>query len=204
MPLAMRAPHRSRLPGIGPNKPGTIGIPYPGNAMRVVHITDPRFPWLSESCMRRPFGGVDLRSSPPARDFGSGLTRIPRRLHGPRSKRSLAFQWARRVSNLRPLACEASALPLSYAPQGTCDCKGPPGDRGPPRHPRWDSRAQGGARRSDELLLERGRAEWTNGRPFNPGLLPLDVYIPPTSSGMDVPSRGEVLPRWGPRESYWG
>src|SRR3954471_17827952 len=24
--------------------------------------------------------------------------------------------WARRVSNLRPLACEASALPLSYAP----------------------------------------------------------------------------------------
>src|SRR3954447_17413519 len=29
--------------------------------------------------------------------------------------RSLAA-WARRVSNLRPLACEASALPLSYAP----------------------------------------------------------------------------------------
>ena len=26
------------------------------------------------------------------------------------------FLWARRVSNLRPLACEASALPLSYAP----------------------------------------------------------------------------------------
>src|SRR3954452_9819127 len=26
--------------------------------------------------------------------------------------------WARRVSNLRPLACEASALPLSYAPWG--------------------------------------------------------------------------------------
>ncbi len=26
--------------------------------------------------------------------------------------------WARRVSNLRPLACEASALPLSYAPSG--------------------------------------------------------------------------------------
>ena len=25
-------------------------------------------------------------------------------------------RWARRVSNLRPLACEASALPLSYAP----------------------------------------------------------------------------------------
>ena len=30
-------------------------------------------------------------------------------------------KWARRVSNLRPLACEASALPLSYAPQGTAD-----------------------------------------------------------------------------------
>lgn len=26
-------------------------------------------------------------------------------------------EWARRVSNLRPLACEASALPLSYAPE---------------------------------------------------------------------------------------
>jgi hypothetical protein len=26
--------------------------------------------------------------------------------------------WARRVSNLRPLACEASALPLRYAPSG--------------------------------------------------------------------------------------
>ena len=25
-------------------------------------------------------------------------------------------QWARLVSNQRPLACEASALPLSYAP----------------------------------------------------------------------------------------
>jgi hypothetical protein len=26
--------------------------------------------------------------------------------------------WARQVLNLRPLACEASALPLSYAPVG--------------------------------------------------------------------------------------
>jgi hypothetical protein len=25
--------------------------------------------------------------------------------------------WARQVLNLRPLACEASALPLSYAPE---------------------------------------------------------------------------------------
>ena len=29
-----------------------------------------------------------------------------------------SIAWARRVSNLRPLACEASALPLSYAPSG--------------------------------------------------------------------------------------
>ena len=28
--------------------------------------------------------------------------------------------WARQVLNLRPLACEASALPLSYAPFSTC------------------------------------------------------------------------------------
>jgi hypothetical protein len=30
--------------------------------------------------------------------------------------RQALHSWARRVSNLRPLACEASALPLSYAP----------------------------------------------------------------------------------------
>jgi hypothetical protein len=34
-----------------------------------------------------------------------------------RTKRPVAFRWwAREVLNLRPLACEASALPLSYAP----------------------------------------------------------------------------------------
>jgi len=31
----------SANPVVGPNKPGTIGIPYPGNAMRVVDIEDP-------------------------------------------------------------------------------------------------------------------------------------------------------------------
>jgi len=31
----------SANPVIGPNKPGTIGIPYPGNAMRVVDVDDP-------------------------------------------------------------------------------------------------------------------------------------------------------------------
>jgi long-chain acyl-CoA synthetase len=31
----------SANPVIGPNKPGTIGIPYPGNVMRVVDIDDP-------------------------------------------------------------------------------------------------------------------------------------------------------------------
>jgi long-chain acyl-CoA synthetase len=31
----------SANPVIGPNKPGTIGIPYPGNAMRVVDLEDP-------------------------------------------------------------------------------------------------------------------------------------------------------------------
>jgi hypothetical protein len=114
------------------------------------------------------------------------------------------FQWARRVSNLRPLACEASALPLSYAPQGSCDCRG----RKPPRAAAAQAApsrsAGGGARRSATPVLERGRAEWTNRQPFNPGLLPLDVYLSPSSSGMDVPSRGEVLRRWGPLESSWG
>lgn len=31
----------SANPSVGPNKPGTIGIPYPGNAMRVVDMDDP-------------------------------------------------------------------------------------------------------------------------------------------------------------------
>jgi len=31
----------SANPVIGPNKPGTIGIPYPGNTMRVVDVDDP-------------------------------------------------------------------------------------------------------------------------------------------------------------------
>ena len=38
--------------------------------------------------------------------------------------------WARLGSNQRPLACEASALPLSYAPLGL-DCMGPRGPGGP-------------------------------------------------------------------------
>ena len=31
----------SANPVNGPNKPGTIGVPYPGNAIRVVDVTDP-------------------------------------------------------------------------------------------------------------------------------------------------------------------
>src|SRR6185312_7115426 len=46
-----------------------------------------------------------------------GLQRERGRKDRPRS----AGRWARRVSNLRPLACEASALPLSYAPSAV-DC----------------------------------------------------------------------------------
>src|SRR5687767_5513526 len=43
------------------------------------------------------------------------------------------LRWARRVSNLRPLACEASALPLSYAPSNVAVYpvhRGPPVKRG--------------------------------------------------------------------------
>jgi hypothetical protein len=43
-----------------------------------------------------------------------GWASARRRQNRPISRRF--FSWARRVSNLRPLACEASALPLSYAP----------------------------------------------------------------------------------------
>ena len=95
--------------------------------------------------------------------------------------------WARRVSNLRPLACEASALPLSYAPQGNGDCKG----AGPPAAAAVSSarvaEVKGRARRSAARPLERRRPNWTHRRPFNPVLLPLEVYIAPTNSGMDVP-----------------
>src|SRR3990170_6356419 len=45
--------------------------------------------------------------------------------------------WARQDLNLRPLACEASALPLSYAPEGLKGITGPKGwRRGVPASPR--------------------------------------------------------------------
>ena len=48
---------------------------------------------------------------------GHGPARVAQRTQ--KARRSGPFVvWARRVSNLRPLACEASALPLSYAPSG--------------------------------------------------------------------------------------
>jgi hypothetical protein len=50
---------------------------------------------------------------------------------GLRWKETIRFQadreWARLGSNQRPLACEASALPLSYAPE---ECNLPENDRG--------------------------------------------------------------------------
>ena len=62
--------------------------------------------------------------------------------------------WARRVSNLRPLACEASALPLSYAP-GWC-IVGPRFGPGPP-----DNFGDGPLR---VLLIRIGRCRQTDGR----------------------------------------
>ena len=46
---------------------------------------------------------------------GAAARGRPRGRRKPRG-RGASGGWARRVSNLRPLACEASALPLSYAP----------------------------------------------------------------------------------------
>ena len=45
--------------------------------------------------------------------------------------------------------------------------------------------------------------KWTNGVPFNPRLLPLDVYIEPTNSGTDVP-RGVKYSGGGDRGSRRG
>src|SRR5437763_2432111 len=55
--------------------------------------------------------------------------------------------WARQVLNLRPLACEASALPLSYAPPG-----------GWPRyHPQRKRRRVPASRRRPRRTLRSGR-----------------------------------------------
>src|SRR3954469_926703 len=58
-------------------------------------------------------------TGPPARVAQGAKANARRPVHVPsvqdRAKPE-SRQWARRVSNLRPLACEASALPLSYAP----------------------------------------------------------------------------------------
>ena len=110
----------------------------------------------------------------------------PRERRKPRRCRA-SGRWARRVSNLRPLACEASALPLSYAPQGNEDCKGRGAAGGSRGVVGENAGGEGGVRRSAAPALERGRPEWTDRQPFNPRLLPLDVYIAPTNSGMDVP-----------------
>ena len=60
----------------------------------------------------------ERQSGPPSASTPRPPERRNRRLAG------CFVRWARRVSNLRPLACEASALPLSYAPW-TADCIGP-------------------------------------------------------------------------------
>ena len=67
-----------------------------------------------ESCTAG-FAPGGLRRRPSAQCSGSVSERgrVNARL---RVRGSLTKPWARRVSNLRPLACEASALPLSYAP----------------------------------------------------------------------------------------
>jgi hypothetical protein len=77
--------------------------------------------------MRRDDGDKErLKALVEGRDWAPlgttvGQTPAPdARADGPKNDEALHMQglreWARRVSNLRPLACEASALPLSYAP----------------------------------------------------------------------------------------
>ena len=71
-------------------------------------------------CTNR-MGGRDVAPRPGRRSStrSSTATRstsvMPHSVHDG-NRRSRARRWARQVSNLRPLACEASALPLSYAP----------------------------------------------------------------------------------------
>jgi hypothetical protein len=55
------------------------------------------------------------------------------------------LSWARLGSNQRPLACEASALPLSYAPEG-------PSRLAPPGAPRPCGNRRRGARAAGALL----------------------------------------------------
>ena len=71
--------------------------------------------WLSSATPIRAWApmGTDVPSDP----VGERASNEPENDESPADIRGFRG-WARRVSNLRPLACEASALPLSYAPQG--------------------------------------------------------------------------------------
>ena len=93
--------------------------------------TDPDFTLrVYGHAMRRDEGARErlkaLREGPIPAQKGTGAllngsrtaSTSPRKAEtAPQSRHFL--RWARRVSNLRPLACEASALPLSYAPCGS-------------------------------------------------------------------------------------
>ena len=58
--------------------------------------------------------GLPLHAPAPLYQ-GPGIPSVCRAVQ---SRAAYCNQWARVVSNHRPLACEASALPLSYAPEG--------------------------------------------------------------------------------------
>jgi hypothetical protein len=67
-------------------------------------------------------------------------------------------RWARRVSNLRPLACEASALPLSYAPSGTSQSNRGRAASAPPATTRTGGRPGRSGARSARARRRRSRS----------------------------------------------
>src|SRR5947209_4752881 len=69
-------------------------------------------------CSPRPARHARARDGDASRTLPSPTGRGGRGgwLSAKRARLQGLFEWARVVSNHRPLACEASALPLSYAP----------------------------------------------------------------------------------------
>ena len=109
---------RDDLNALGPGYRAFAATPWRPRRRSPTHRQAAASELASESDRRTAPHGPASRGADPAGFVpvrgGAGITR----------------RWARLVSNQRPLACEASALPLSYAPWGREELRGRPGARG--------------------------------------------------------------------------
>ncbi len=113
--LPIMAPFaRSASPTLSARKSGSrCRISDPTSATSTIPQASASSRFEANTCLRRARGGEHSGKHGQAEATGRS-----RRLRAAAKSAwsGLSRPWARRVSNLRPLACEASALPLSYAP----------------------------------------------------------------------------------------